>query len=763
MERIGFDSWEFRREGGQWENVTLPHTAHLEPEVALDQWEGWSSYRKKFHVPEDWRGKCLYFSVGGAMQRTKVRLNGQYLFTHLGGYDRWVFGLTDLLRYGCDNELEFELDNRPCGDMPPGKPLRDLDFCYYGGLYRDAALEIYSPVHITDESAVSITAGGGVFVRTLEASRKKARVEVRCHVLHEVLQVERHELGRYADETFPCRLKMRLLSATGKELAVIESAEINLRHNCDHTFCEVFELDRPKLWSPDSPQLHHVECTLFANGVACDSRSTRFGIRTIEITREHGCRINGEKVDLIGTNRHQDYPYVGNAVPEAAQRRDAAIIRRAGYNLIRLAHYHQHRAFVEACDELGMLVIPCIPGWQIYHANDAFFTNAFRDVKTLVRQFRNHPACLMWEVSLNETYPPCWVNDELHRTAHAEYPGPNFYTCGDVLGFYEGWDVLYYRPGIQTDKPILMREYGDWGFGGNQSTSRRRRGDGEKEMLQQTWNFLWSWNRIRSNPLFLGGAHWAMFDYNRGYHPDIERSGDADIYRVPRYKYYFFMSQSDAKRVGPMVFIAAEWKRKPGPGKIVVFSNCDEVELFLNGRSLGRRRPDSGPDSSYSESGNSPGWETAALWSADGSGGKPFDGGNCRHLAHPPFTFDGVEFEPGTLRASGFIADVFAATAEVHTPGRAARLALQVRDEGVPAAPNDLLFVDVRVLDAAGHAAHAERPIRLEVENGEIIGETIKVPEAGIASFLIRPRPDGTVTLSAKAAGLFAAKTCIRA
>ncbi|MGE4565485.1 MAG: glycoside hydrolase family 2 TIM barrel-domain containing protein, partial [Victivallaceae bacterium] len=616
MEKIACVQFEFRREDESWQPVRLPHSAWLEPEVIGDQHLGVVYYRHRFFAPPEWRTRAVYFTLGAAMQRTGVRLNGQYLFTHLGGYDRWVFALSDLLRFGEENELEFTPDNRPAGDMPPGKPLADLDFCYYSGLYRDAELLIYDPIHISDPQGVAVTAGGGLFVRTLEATPERARLELRCHVVHEVPQCERHTINRYADGTYPCSLKVRL--SDGGEF---RSEEVNLRQNCDHTFALELVIDRPRLWHPAAPELYSCEVEVEVAGQVVDRGQVRFGVRTIEISKADGLVISGRKVEIIGTNRHQDYPFIGNALTPEAQRRDAAIIRRAGYNLVRLAHYNQHPAFLDACDELGICVIPCIPGWQIYHANDAFFTNLFRDCRTLIRSYRNHPSAVMWEVCLNETYPPCWINAELHKIAHEEYPGPNFYTCGDVLGLFEGWDVLYYRPGLETDKPILMREYGDWGFGGNESTSRRRRGDGEKAMLQQAWNFQWTLNRIRGNRDFLGGANWAMFDYNRGYHPDLERSGDADIYRVPRYKYYFYMSQRDPDSDGPMVYLAADWNRLPGRDKVVVYSNCDEVELFCNGVSLGRRGPDDGPDTPYSTSGTSPGWETAALWYADGSGG----------------------------------------------------------------------------------------------------------------------------------------------
>ena len=161
----------------------------------------------------------------------------------------------------------------------------------------------------------------------------------------------------------------------------------------------------------------------------------------------------------------------------------------------------------------------------------------------------------------------------------------------------------------------LIREYGDWAFGGNASTSRQTRGDGEKAMLQQTWNFLWTWNLLlkpSDDPrhAFIGGGTWVMFDYNRGYNEKtvhLRRAMDIAS-ALPKYVYYFYQSQSARSAEwfradvasGPMVFIADHWARRPSPAKVVVFSNCEEIELWLNGRVLKRQKPDAGPDTPYS-------------------------------------------------------------------------------------------------------------------------------------------------------------------
>ncbi|MGE4564498.1 MAG: hypothetical protein AB7F32_06490, partial [Victivallaceae bacterium] len=168
------------------------------------------------------------------------------------------------------------------------------------------------------------------------------------------------------------------------------------------------------------------------------------------------------------------------------------------------------------------------------------------------------------------------------------------------------------------------------------------------------------------------------------------------------------------------------------------------------GDSLGRRGPDAGPETPYTTSGTSPGWETAALWYADGTGGNPYDGGNCRNLAHPPYTFTGVEFEPGVLQAVGYRGGVRVAEHEIRTAGEVAGVVAELRDEGVPAGPYDVLFADVRVVDGLGVTVTDWRGVvSLGVGGGEVIGEASKPLEMGLATFLVRMPETGEVTLTA--------------
>lgn len=724
------EGWRFSAAGGNETTVSLPHTAFLEPDTMCTPTVGECVYRYEFDAPEEWRKKIVYFEIGAAMQRTKVYVNGCYLFTHCGGYQKFFIPLQRCLKFGEKNELKLELDNAPTGDMPPGKAVGGLDFCYYSGLYRDANIYVYDPVHISDELAVSIPADGGVFIRPESVSADAAFLAASCHVMYELSPEDRWQIqeGRTAESEV--RVELRIFAPCGSCVFAANSESVSIRPNCDHTFRIGATVEFPRLWTPAAPTLYRAEFKVFHNGAEVDRRIEQFGIRTIEFKRE-GFFLNGVKTPLFGTNRHSEFPFVGNGAPDNAQVRDALLIKEGGYNFVRLSHYNQSPAFIEACDRIGLMVMPAIPGWQEYHENGTFIQNALRDCRELVRSLRNHPCVVLWEVSLNEAYPPAWINEQFHRLAHEEYPGPFCFSAGDTWGLYEGWDVLFTHDHLENkEKPLLPREYGDWAFGGADSTSRHRRGDGVKAMLQQAWNFQWTFNRVLAMTGAVGGADWCFLDYNRGCRPGWEASGCVDLYRVPRPKYYFYRSQACAE---PMIYAIHD-----GDSKLIVYSNCEEVELLRNGRSVLRRGPDDGPDSPYSDVGN-PAWETA-LPGGDLSGGHPFDGGNVSHLPHPPYTFGNVpEPEAGEcLTLAGYVNGAKVAETSVRKPGEAVRAGTRLRTEGIDPVPGDLVFADVMLLDAAGVIVPERRNVKLEIARGaEIVGGMTET-EAGIASFLLR-------------------------
>ena len=239
--------------------------------------------------------------------------------------------------------------------------------------------------------------------------------------------------------------------------------------NGHHEFVQTLVVDSPRLWHPDHPSLYTLVTTVSRAGQPTDEVRTRLGIRTLALGRG-GLHINGKSFPIHGSNRHQEYPYLEYALSPNAGRRDAQHIKDGGFNHIRLSHYPQDPAFLDACDALGILVQAPIPGWQIFRSNPSFVTRTFQDIRDLIRRDRNHPCVVFWEPNLNETRPPTDWCEAAYETAHEEYPGDQCLTFGDPYpNGWHGWDVKNFA-----------REYGDWGFGGNESTSRKTRGSARR-------------------------------------------------------------------------------------------------------------------------------------------------------------------------------------------------------------------------------------------------------------------------------------------
>jgi len=713
----------------RWESVTLPHTAYIEPLVIKHPWQGISYYRKRFFVPVADTSHNLFLHFEGAMQEAMVWINGKKAAVHDGGYTPFEIFLNPLITCGDTNEVLVRLDNRDNPLIPPGKPSNRLDFCYYSGLYRDVYLIKTGRVYIPDPVTAGIPAGGGVFVTFPEATRKRATIRIRTTVFNElagdvtvsVVQVLYDKNRKVKDRV------IQRMNMTGKDTLVAEQRMV---------------LEQPHLWDTDDPYLYRLETRIEKDGKYLDKVYTRIGIRRFAFTRNKGFLLNGKPVKLTGTNRHQEYPYIGNAVPDNAQYRDMVKIKEGGFNIVRLAHYPQDPAVLDACDELGLLVIDCIPGWQFFNADTLFVSRTFRDIRDMIRRDRNHPSVVLWETVLNEAWLPGWWKKKAYAIAHEEYPGDQCYTSGDMYGSFV-WDVLYNdwhrdftRPN-DSKKPGFIREYGDYEFGGNQSTSRQRRGDGEQNLLQSAWNFQWSLNRYNAYyPWTNGNATWEMFDHNRGCCPTISASGASDIFRIPKFTWHFYRSQVDPGHrlakglMNPEVYIANYWAEGNPVRKVVVYGNVDEVELQVNGKMITRQKPDNGPDTPYFYEGENP-WE----------GGHPFNGDNCRHLVHPPFTFTKVQWEKGKVTALGYIHGKMVARQTVLTPGPAAGLEIvtDFSHRKPVKGEKDVLFVYVKLIDENGTLCVKDdhTSVMLKATGAEILSPEKVKAEAGIATFLI--------------------------
>lgn len=719
---------------GKWEAVSLPHTPVIAPKVMEGQWQGTCWYKKDFEIPASAKGQRLMLRFEGAMNVSEFWVNGQQVKKHLGGYLPVVFDFTEQALPGKKNTIVVKLDNTDNKITGP-KPMRRLDFNMHGGLYRDAWLITKNQLHITDPILANKTAGGGIFVSYPKVSKELAVVQVQTHVSNQ-------------DKSSHSFLVINELWKDQKMVASGLSSKTSLEAGSDTALSTSIEVKNPELWSPASPSLYTLKTKVIANGKELDGESTRIGIRHIEVTKG-SFKINGEEMFLRGVNRHQEYPYVGYALSNDAQYRDAYKIKSAGFDYVRLSHYPHSPAFMDACDELGLVVLDAILGWQYYSRDSLFQQQIFRTAHDLVRRDRNHPSVLAWEVSLNESWMDESFIDELHRIAHAEYPGDQCYTAGwQEYGYDIYLQARQHRLGHYKEptKPYSVSEYGDWEYYAQNAgldqdnwgdlkqadrSSRQLLSDGEVRLLQQATNIQEAHNSNYDTPAF-SDSYWVMFDYNRGYSDDLEASGIMSIDRVPKFSYYFYQSQRDAAlhsehyESGPMVHIASWWT-EASPLNVRVFSNAEEVELFLNGKSMGRQKPDQNRISNK--------------------------------LPHPPFTFQLKKFIAGELMAKAYINQEEVASHSVKTPEAVSEIKLLADESGKAprAGVNDVVFVYAKLLDKNGSIVRTnDVTVNFEVAgDAQLINPEMPLSEAGIATALIRIGESGNVfTISASAKGV---------
>lgn len=728
-----------RLEAGGWERVTLPHTPLVEPLVVRQQWQGVCYYRRKLPLAPKDMGKRFWLEFEGAMHLADLWVNGVHAAQHAGGYTPFVTDITNLVRSG-ENELLIRLDNRNNPLVPPGKPLEELDFCYYGGLYRDARVIMKNPVHITNPILAGEVAGGGIFVTYPTVTPATATVSVKTHIANELAEKKslmvKQQLFEWQKDG---KLKKKVAEAT-QPLAIGGKSKAYVSH--------LLTVDAPRLWCPESPALYVLQTEVMDGKTVVDRELTRIGIREIKMTYDDGLTINGKPYRLEGTNRHQEYPYVGNAIPDQAQYRDIWQIRNNGFNVVRLGHYPQDPSVLDACDELGLLAIEPIPGWQFFNSAEGFVKRTYQDVRDLIRRDRNHPCIIMWETTLNESNPPAYWKDGAVKTAHEEQPGNQCYTSGDTYG-YDGFDVCYNdwaghfnRPN-RVSKPAFIREYYDYEFGGHYSTTRITRGEGDRALVQNAWNAQWSHNRYRTYyPHTMGQAVWSMYDYNRGCCDNICYSGTADVFRLPKFSLSYFRTQQAAGTPLPEgkmpyeIFINSHWMRGSSD-TLQVYGNVDEVALLLNGHEVARQAADRRtPGTDYVD--------------------RP-DGGNAGNIDFPPFTFFGLKWQEGELTAVGYKNGEAVARHTVRTPGEAADADITYFRSGVEASRQDLLIVYVTLKDQNGTECFGEngREVSLKVvQGGELRSPATVRAEAGVASFLVATGKGRTLKLKATSGAL---------
>ena len=750
-----------------WPVVCAPHTVQLVPAEASGgrNYQGPCWYRKHFIMPSDMKGKQVVVHFEGIMGKQQVYVNGRMVKEHLGGYLPINIDLSAFdVKAGDSCLIAVRADNSDDKNYPPGKKQSQLDFAYHGGMYRDVWLLGLSPVHITGPLERGEVAGGGVFLHYDNISEKSAEVFIDVEI----------------KKTLPRSLPAGRGVVTSEVTAIIKDAygiivktlkqKLTLREDEYKTARLSTTIKNPHLWSPESPYLYNVELKVTTPlspwreaGAEADGGIIRMGIRKAEFRGKDGFWLNGKPYhQLVGGNRHQDFAYVGNALPNSQQWRDAFWLKEAGMDIIRAAHYPQDPSFMDACDELGLFVIVPTPGWQYWNKAPEWGEMVHQNTRDIIRRDRNHPCVLMWEPILNETrYPEDFALKALQITRE-EFPYPGRPVAAADLnsaGVKENYDVLYdWADNVDkgnydnVDKCIFTREWGEYvdDWYAHNAINRAARGWGEHAMLTAALSLADTYGMMyHGQRQFIGGCQWHPFDHQRGYHPDAYLGGIYDAFRQKKYAFEMFRSQiansksSNSKSSNsklPHLFIAHELTQF-SPNDVTIFSNCDSVRLTaLNG------------------------WKTATLPVIHDPNGIPnapvtftgfWDFWKAREQSYTNRSWQNVK-----LVAEGIVGDSVVCRVEKMPSRRSTKLRLYADEMGrqLVADGSDFIVVVAEVTDDNGNVRRlARESITFTVEGeGSIIGDASiganpRAVEWGSAPVLVRStHKAGKITIIAR-------------
>ncbi len=595
------DAHKVNFDDSNWDIVSLPHGLELLPEDASGcaNYQGVAWYRKNIKIDKKLIGNKLFLHFEGIMGRSKIWVNGELIKEHVDGYLPAIIDITDIANFSPKgNVVAVMTDNSDDPLILPGKPQRNLDFAYLGGIYRDCFLISHNKVHITDPNNENIVAGGGISSYFKDVTKKCAEMGVDVHIRNS------------SNKTAKGKLKIALKDNEGKVVANI-SKRYSLQAGKDATIKTLSNIKNPNLWNLNTPYLYDLEITICnSSGDVIDGFINKVGVKEVEFRGSEGLFINGEKHTdkLMGVNRHQDFAIIGNALPNSLHVRDVIKLREAGVQVIRLAHYPHDPAFLDACDRYGIFVMLPIAGWQFWNNDPIFEKRVYEHIRNLVRRDRNHASIFIWEPVLNETHYPESFAKQAKLSVDEEFIHSQSLTaCDPASEGSEHYPVIFSHPKaakvahtakyFDPKKIYYTREFGDnvddWNS--HNSTSRVHRSWGEVPMLVQSKHYASpDYTHTCLEMLYgtdqnhLGGTLWHAFDHQRGYHPQPFYGGIMDAFRQPKTSYYMFESQrpSDSLDIlgiesGPMLYIANEMTPF-SPEDVTIYSNCEEVRLTVH-------------------------------------------------------------------------------------------------------------------------------------------------------------------------------------
>jgi beta-galactosidase len=649
----------------------------------IDAGIGW--YRKDFILLDDMKDKRVFVEFDGVYMNSDVWINGVHLGNRPYGYSSFQYELTKHLKFGGEkNVLAVRVNvQQPCSRWYSG-----------AGIYRNVYLTVTDPVHI---------AHWGTYITTPEVSEKEATVRIQTKIQNQSASSQQ------------VTLETVLFDELGNKVGGSSSSQ---KVEADSTGIveQSFKIPKPKLWSLEKRNLYSAESKVYVNGNIADTYGTLFGIRTFEFTTDKGFFLNGKHIDIKGVCLHHDLGSLGSAVNKRAIERELEIMKDMGCNAIRTSHNPPAPEMLDLCDRMGFLVMDeAFDEWirnKTSYGYGQFFNEwSERDLSDMIRRDKNHPSIILWSIGNEipeQDNPNAYeMSKRLVDICHREDPTrPVTSACNTPdaavkSGFSKPLDVF----GVNYSMQFYNAYKGKAKLVGSETTSAvSTRGEynlvvdnGKLVVKSELNNQCSSYNdttaettlkQIKNSPWVAGQFLWTGFDYIGEPSPFSWPSvssyfGIVDLCGFPKDRYYLYKSQWTDK---PLVHILPHWNWKGFEGKEIpvwCYSNCESVELFLNGKSLGEKK---------------------------------FSSTKNLHLEWQ------VPYSPGTLKAVAKNHGKIVCTDEVKTAGAPAKIILTPDHTEINAGGKDLSYVKVEIVDKEGNVCpKADNLVKFQIKGYGVI------------------------------------------
>jgi beta-galactosidase len=598
-----------------WVGINLPHSWNSQD--ATDNEPGYrrsaSWYKKNLVIESIDANKDYQLYFEGSNITTKVYVNGKEAGTHVGGYIGFTIDITKFINVG-KNEVLVRVDNSYNIDVIPSQK---SDFFIYGGITRDVWLLALAKNHIDN-----------IKITTPKVSEKSASLSV----LATVKNVKNLEgLSYLAQLTNP---KGKVVST---KKGTLSGQETSIIFN---------EIKNPELWDINKPNLYSVSVSVLENGKIIDKIEDKVGFRWFEFKENGPFLLNGKRVLIRGTHRHEEHAGVGAAMSNEQHRKDMESIKEMGANFVRLAHYPQDPEIYKACDELGLLVWDELPWCRGGLGNETWQSNTKNMLSEMIQQNFNHPSIIIWSLGNEMNWMPDFpngdntektniflteLNDISHKLDPSRKTAIRKYEEGSKIvdvfspSIWSGWysgSYKSYKKAVDKYK-VDYKHFIHAEYGGDSQVGRHTENpitgegvikvEGWEEAIVQSkganiaqigdWSesyivdlFDWHLNVAENDPTFVGNVQWAFKDFGTPLRPEddipyMNQKGLVDRNGNPKDAYYVFKSYWSDK---PFAYIESHtWTERQGPKELArvlnVFSNCPKVEFFHNGVSLGEK------------------------------------------------------------------------------------------------------------------------------------------------------------------------------